>query len=124
MKGFVRKVPKRANKEDFKFGDFFLFLPQVISSDTGSTIIFWLIETGQKIKEFSRCHGNAEISTMTLDGTETRLFTGGMDGTVKVCVVRGVELLGKKIEVQCYHILGYTQSSEALPILTVSPRLL
>ncbi|XP_013921017.1 PREDICTED: WD repeat-containing protein on Y chromosome-like [Thamnophis sirtalis] len=59
-------------------------LQQVISSDTGSTVIFWLIDTGQKIKEFTGCHGNAEISTMALDGTETRLFTGGTDGAVKI----------------------------------------
>ncbi|KAG8136123.1 hypothetical protein E2320_009110, partial [Naja naja] len=58
----------------------------VISSDTGSTVIFWLIDTGQKIKEFTSCHGNAEISTMALDGTETRLFTRGTDGTVKVVI--------------------------------------
>ncbi|XP_053168013.1 WD repeat-containing protein 49 isoform X2 [Hemicordylus capensis] len=56
---------------------------QVISSDTGSTVIFWLLDTGQKIKEFTGCHGNAEISTMALDGTQTRLFTGSTDGTVK-----------------------------------------
>ncbi|XP_038273565.1 WD repeat-containing protein 49 isoform X3 [Dermochelys coriacea] len=57
---------------------------QVISSDTGSTITFWLIDTGQKIKQFTGCHGNAEISTMTLDATETRLLTGSTDGTVKI----------------------------------------
>ncbi|XP_043378753.1 WD repeat-containing protein 49 isoform X3 [Chelonia mydas] len=57
---------------------------QVISSDTGSTVTFWLIDTGQKIKQFTGCHGNAEISTMTLDATETRLLTGSTDGTVKI----------------------------------------
>ncbi|XP_048719949.2 cilia- and flagella-associated protein 337 isoform X4 [Caretta caretta] len=57
---------------------------KVISSDTGSTITFWLIDTGQKIKQFTGCHGNAEISTMTLDATETRLLTGSTDGTVKI----------------------------------------
>ncbi|XP_074860475.1 cilia- and flagella-associated protein 337 [Carettochelys insculpta] len=57
---------------------------QVISSDRGSTITFWLIDTGQKIKQFTGCHGKAEISTMTLDTTETRLLTGSTDGTVKI----------------------------------------
>nr|XP_025042861.1 WD repeat-containing protein 49 isoform X1 [Pelodiscus sinensis] len=57
---------------------------QVISSDAGSTITFWLIDTGQKIKQFTGCHGKAEISTMTLDTTETRLLTGSTDGTVKI----------------------------------------
>ncbi|XP_075426736.1 cilia- and flagella-associated protein 337 isoform X1 [Ascaphus truei] len=57
---------------------------QVISSDTGSTITFWMIDTGQKIKQFSRCHGNAEISTMALSPSETRVLTGSTDGTVKI----------------------------------------
>uniref|UniRef100_A0A8D0HB41 WD repeat domain 49 n=1 Tax=Sphenodon punctatus TaxID=8508 RepID=A0A8D0HB41_SPHPU len=57
---------------------------QVISSDVGSTVAFWLIDTGQKIKQFTGCHGNAEISTMALDGSETRLLTGSTDGTVKI----------------------------------------
>ncbi|XP_077204614.1 cilia- and flagella-associated protein 337 [Paroedura picta] len=57
---------------------------QAITSDTGSTVIFWLVDTGQKTKEFTHCHGNAEISTMALDGSETRLFTGSTNGTVKI----------------------------------------
>uniref|UniRef100_A0A8C8SMF0 WD repeat domain 49 n=1 Tax=Pelusios castaneus TaxID=367368 RepID=A0A8C8SMF0_9SAUR len=57
---------------------------QVISSDTGSTVTFWLIDTGQKIKQFTGCHGSAEITTMTLDASETRLLTGSTDGTVKI----------------------------------------
>ncbi|KAM4693124.1 cilia- and flagella-associated protein 337 [Discoglossus pictus] len=57
---------------------------QVISSDTGSTITFWMIDTGHKIKQFSGCHGNAEISAMALDVSETRLLTGSTDGTVKI----------------------------------------
>ncbi|XP_014389046.1 PREDICTED: WD repeat-containing protein 49 [Myotis brandtii] len=59
-------------------------LRQVISSDVGSTVCFWMIDTGQKIKQFTGCHGNAEISTMALDANETRLLTGSTDGTVKV----------------------------------------
>ncbi|XP_071214031.1 cilia- and flagella-associated protein 337-like isoform X2 [Salvelinus alpinus] len=57
---------------------------QVISSDSGSTVICWLVDTGQKVKQFHRCHGDAEISTMALDGTQTRLFTAGTDGVVKI----------------------------------------
>ncbi|XP_029141131.1 WD repeat-containing protein 49 [Protobothrops mucrosquamatus] len=85
---------------------------QVISSDTGSTVIFWLIDTGQKIKEFTGCHGNAEISTMTLDGTQTRLFTGGTDGTVKVWDFNGY----------CHHKLnaGRDQAVEISQILVLS----
>lgn len=50
----------------------------------GSTVSFWMIDTGQKIKQFTGCHGNAVISTMALDANETRLLTGSTDGTVKV----------------------------------------
>ncbi|XP_063060638.1 WD repeat-containing protein 49-like [Engraulis encrasicolus] len=57
---------------------------QVISSDTSSTVTCWLMDTGQKVKQFTRCHGDAEISTMALDATQTRLFTAGTDGLVKV----------------------------------------
>ncbi|KAJ1087888.1 hypothetical protein NDU88_001047 [Pleurodeles waltl] len=57
---------------------------QVISSDTGSTVNFFMIDTGQKVKQFTSCHGTAEISTMALDASGTRLLTGGTDGTVKM----------------------------------------
>ncbi|XP_070762160.1 cilia- and flagella-associated protein 337-like [Enoplosus armatus] len=57
---------------------------QVVSSDSASSVICWRVDTGQKVKQFHRCHGNAEISTMALDGTQTRLFTAGTDGEVKV----------------------------------------
>ncbi|KAM9359133.1 cilia- and flagella-associated protein 337-like [Symphorus nematophorus] len=57
---------------------------QVVSSDSASSVICWLADTGQKVKQLHRCHGNAEISTMALDGTQTRLFTAGTDGEVKV----------------------------------------
>ncbi|XP_060027890.1 WD repeat-containing protein 49 isoform X2 [Erinaceus europaeus] len=59
-------------------------LKQVISSDVGSTVSFWMVDTGQKIKQFTGCHSNAEISTMALDEKESRLLTGSTDGTVKV----------------------------------------
>ncbi|XP_006774248.1 PREDICTED: WD repeat-containing protein 49 [Myotis davidii] len=71
-------------------------LRQVISSDVGSTVCFWMIDTGQKIKQFTGCHGNAEISTMALDANETRLLTGSTDGTVKVWDFNGY----------CHHTLN------------------
>ncbi|XP_060232929.1 WD repeat-containing protein 49 [Meriones unguiculatus] len=74
-------------------------LKQVISSDVGSTVSFWMIETGQKIKQFDGCHGNAEISTMTLDANKTRLLTGSTDGTVKVWDFNGY----------CHHTLNVGQ---------------
>lgn len=44
----------------------------------------WMIDTGQKVKQFSNCHGSAEVTCLTQDPTETRLMTGSTDGTVKV----------------------------------------
>nr|XP_003416320.2 WD repeat-containing protein 49 [Loxodonta africana] len=72
---------------------------QVISSDTGSTVSFWMIDTGQKIKQFTGCHGDAEISTMALDANETRLLTGSTDGTVKIWDFNGY----------CHHTLNVGQ---------------
>ncbi|KAM9615569.1 LOW QUALITY PROTEIN: cilia- and flagella-associated protein 337 [Morphnus guianensis] len=57
----------------------------VISSNTGSTVIFLLTDSGQKIKPFTGCHGDAEFSTVALDASETRLFNGSACGTIKVC---------------------------------------
>ncbi|XP_039985937.1 WD repeat-containing protein 49-like [Xiphias gladius] len=78
---------------------------QVVSSDSASSVICWLPDTGRKVKQFHRCHGNAEISTMVLDGTETRLFTAGADGEVKVwdfngrCLHRMNAGLGRAVEI-------------------------
>ncbi|XP_035873531.1 WD repeat-containing protein 49 isoform X2 [Phyllostomus discolor] len=72
---------------------------KVISSDVGSTVSFWMIDTGQKVKQFTGCHGNAEISTMALDANETRLLTGSTDGTIKVWDFNGY----------CHHTLNVGQ---------------
>ncbi|XP_047449893.1 WD repeat-containing protein 49-like [Mugil cephalus] len=78
---------------------------QVISSDSASSVICWLADTGQKVKQFYRCHGNAEISTIALDGTQTRLFTAGTDGEVKVwdfngrCLHRMNAGLGRPVDI-------------------------
>ena len=52
------------------------------------TIIMWMIDTGQKVKQFNGTHGNAEVTCLGQDQTETRLYTGSTDGTVKVCPFR------------------------------------
>ncbi|XP_041796668.1 WD repeat-containing protein 49-like [Chelmon rostratus] len=78
---------------------------QVVSGDSASSVICWLADTGQKVKQFHRCHGNAKISTMALDGTQTRLFTAGTDGEVKVwdfngrCLHRMNAGLGQAVEI-------------------------
>uniref|UniRef100_A0A8C6T7V2 Uncharacterized protein n=1 Tax=Neogobius melanostomus TaxID=47308 RepID=A0A8C6T7V2_9GOBI len=57
---------------------------QIVSGDSSSSVICWLPDTGQRVRQLRRCHGNAAISTMALDGTRARLFTAGADGEVKV----------------------------------------
>ncbi|KAL4646983.1 WD repeat-containing protein 49-like [Arapaima gigas] len=91
-------------------------LKQVISSDVGSTVICWLTDTGQKVKQFTRCHGNAEITAMALDATQTRLFTGGTDGLVKVWDFNG----------HCHHKLdaGRTRAVDISQILVLKRMLL
>ncbi|XP_036350765.2 WD repeat-containing protein 49 isoform X1 [Ochotona princeps] len=91
-------------------------LRQVISSDAGSTVSFWMIDTGQKIKQFTSCHGNAEISSMALDANETRLLTGSTDGTIKVWDFSGF----------CHHtlIVGQDGAVEILQILVLKKTIL
>ncbi|KAL2096496.1 hypothetical protein ACEWY4_008644 [Coilia grayii] len=66
---------------------------------------------GQKVKQFTRCHGDAEISTMALDGTQTRLFTAGTDGIVKVWDFNG----------HCHHRLnaGRDRAAEISQVLVL-----
>ncbi|XP_068715125.1 cilia- and flagella-associated protein 337-like [Montipora foliosa] len=68
---------------------------QVVSAGTGSVITMWMIDTGQKVKQFANAHGSSEITTLTQDSTETRLFTASADGTVKIWDFNG----------HCHHIL-------------------
>ncbi|GFN83300.1 WD repeat-containing protein 49 [Plakobranchus ocellatus] len=55
----------------------------------------WLADTGQKVKQFSQAHGHSEVTCLAQDHTQTRLFTGSTDGTVKVWDFNG----------HCYHTL-------------------
>ena len=42
-----------------------------------------MIDTGQKVKHF-KTHSGAEVTALAQDTTETRIYTGSTDGTVKV----------------------------------------
>ena len=57
---------------------------QVVSACSGSVIIVWDIDTGEKIVQFSGCHGSAEITAMSFDTEHRRLATGASNGTVKL----------------------------------------
>ncbi len=56
---------------------------QVVSVCQGGTVIVWMVDTGQKVKQFCNTH-NAEVTCLAQDPSETRLYTGSTDGTVKV----------------------------------------
>lgn len=68
---------------------------QVVSVCQAGTLTMWLADTGQKVKQFSQTHGHSEVTCLAQDHTQTRLFTGSTDGTVKVWDFNG----------HCYHTL-------------------
>ncbi|XP_069101965.1 cilia- and flagella-associated protein 337-like isoform X5 [Argopecten irradians] len=57
---------------------------QVVSVCQSGILIIWMIDTGQKVKQFTSAHGNAEVTCLSQDPTGTKLFTGSTDGTVKI----------------------------------------
>ena len=44
----------------------------------------WDLDTGEKTMQFSRCHGDMELTSMTFDPSGRRLITGGRDGSLKI----------------------------------------
>ena len=67
----------------------------VISVDESSCITIWFLNTGQKVKHISEAHGEAEITTVCLDHTRTRILTAGTDGLIKIWDING----------NCHHVL-------------------
>ncbi len=57
---------------------------QVVSACHGSVVSVWDLDTGEKIIQFSKCHGNVEITAMAFDSTGRRLITGARDGSIKL----------------------------------------
>lgn len=55
-----------------------------MSAAKDGTLIFWLVDTGQKVKQLFSTHGKTELTCLAQDHIETRLLTGAVDGTVKV----------------------------------------
>ena len=68
---------------------------QIVSVCAGSVITMWMLDTGQKVKQFTNAHGNSEITCLSQDPTGTRLLTGSTDGTIKIWDFNG----------QCHNIL-------------------
>ena len=57
---------------------------QVVSGCHGGVVSVWDVDTGEKTIQFSRCHGDAEITAMAFDSTGRRLLTGGRDGSLRM----------------------------------------
>ena len=57
---------------------------QIVSGCHGSVVSVWDIDTGEKLIQFSNCHGSMEITAMAFDPTGRRLITGGRDGSLKI----------------------------------------
>ena len=75
----------------------------------------WLIESGQKIKTLTELHGNAEVTCMEFDESNSKFYTGSTDGTIKIWDFNG----------HCYHILdaGDGQNAEIIQILPLKRRI-
>ena len=50
----------------------------------------WMVDSGQKVKQFNQIHANSEVTCLAQDQSHTRLFTGSTDGTVKVSLTPSV----------------------------------
>jgi len=61
-----------------------VWLSQVVSVCQGGSLVVWMMDSGQKVKTFSNVHGDSEVTSLAQDPSETRIFTGGSDGTIKV----------------------------------------
>uniref|UniRef100_A0A1I8FID8 WD_REPEATS_REGION domain-containing protein n=1 Tax=Macrostomum lignano TaxID=282301 RepID=A0A1I8FID8_9PLAT len=48
------------------------------------TCPFWLIDTGQRLRQTPNAHGDAEITTLANDPAESRFYSGGTDGIVRL----------------------------------------
>ena len=73
-----------------------------------------MIETGQKLKSFTEIHGNAEVTCMEFDDTNTKLLTGGTDGKIKIWDFNGY----------CYNTLDAGSSCEINQILPIKRRII
>lgn len=57
---------------------------QIVSGCHGSVVSVWDVDTGEKVIQFSHCHGTVEITAMAFDPTGRRLITGARDGSLKI----------------------------------------
>ncbi len=46
----------------------------------GFPVTCWLMDAGQKVSQFTRCHGSTEVSTTALDDRQTHGFSADAGG--------------------------------------------
>jgi WD40 repeat protein len=76
----------------------------------------WYIENGQKLKTITELHGNAGVTCMEFDETNTKILTAGTDGTIKMWDFNG----------HCYHTLDSNNGeiSDITQILAIKRRII
>ena len=57
---------------------------QVVSASESGVVSIWMLDTSQKVKQWTDAHGSAKLTALAQDHNETRIVTGATDGTVKV----------------------------------------
>ena len=80
-------------------------LLQVVSVCQAGTLVMWMVDSGQKVKQFNQVHGNSEVTCLAQDQSQTRLYTGSTDGTVKVRQRSQVMHFQGQVEIRhCQHL--------------------
>ena len=74
------------------------------------------MDSCQKLKTLTELHGNAEVTCMEFDETNTKFLTGGTDGTIKIWDFNG----------HCYRTLDANNggSCEITQILGIKRRII
>ncbi|XP_065844948.1 cilia- and flagella-associated protein 337-like isoform X2 [Oscarella lobularis] len=57
---------------------------QIATGCEDSVVSMWDVETGQRMNQLSNVFGESELTSMAVDASERRLFTGARNGNVKV----------------------------------------
>jgi hypothetical protein len=61
-----------------------LTILKVVSASENGVVTIWMVDTSQKVKQWTDAHGSAKLTALTQDLSETKILTGGTDGIVKV----------------------------------------
>ncbi|PAA70774.1 hypothetical protein BOX15_Mlig005513g1 [Macrostomum lignano] len=59
-------------------------LGQLVSGCQAGCLTFWLLESGQRLRQMPDAHGSAEVTALATDPGADRFYTGATDGFVRV----------------------------------------